>query len=234
MDTLSTPNGPIYTDDGKWLLFRQRLPQLDSHHVELLLDLTRALASPLRYAFSEGGTVMLGEYPLGGAVDARVAEIQLRRRLEWDWPRTTVPGDADVEAALTLTPIPFQRTEHGWNAATTVSESEETLRVEAIRGGARVQILLGQIPDEALTVKVNSKFFSRKQQELKFARIEVLGENYYIASEAAADSLAHELPHAVDAVEAAYQLLARPAQPTLPSRGYWRSAAQDEWPRKLF
>jgi len=217
MDTLSTPNGPIYTDDGKWLLFRQRLPQLDSHHVELLLDLTRALASPLRYAFSEGGTVMLGEYPLGGAVDARVAEIQLRRRLEW-----------------TLTPIPFQRTEDGWNAATTVSESEETLRVEAIRGGARVQILLGQIPDEALTVKVNSKFFSRKQQELKFARIEVLGENYYIASEAAADSLAHELPHAVDAVEAAYQLLARPAQPTLPSRGYWRSAAQDEWPRKLF
>jgi hypothetical protein len=225
---------PNFFVDGGWLQFCQPMPRLDSHHVEHLLRWTSGLASPLRYTLKDNATVMIGEYPIDGAVDAALAEVQLQRRLDWDWPRTTIPNDESLEAALALAAFPFQRAKTGWLAVSGMSGCREELQVRGMPGGARVEVRLGQIPDDAEVARDKARLLSVEQQGIRFARIEIQGQDYILASEAAAEMLAYELPLCISAVSSAYQLLTRPDHPTLRPRPFWQTTADDEWRWKFF
>jgi hypothetical protein len=230
----SHDQSPSYTEKAGWLQIRQPLPKLDVHHFEFLLRWSGSLASPLRYALIGATTELVGDYPLTDKVGFEDAKRQLQRRLDWDWPGQEAPSEAAVTEALALTKFRFQKTADGWEIPTEASGLKEAVVVGRNSGRVRVQIRLGQIPDDALSVRTKAQLLSRAQGELRFARIEVEGENYCVASEAGGDALMHELPHCVTSVLAGHKLLVGTPPLSLRSKPYGWNPPQDELPRPLF
>ncbi|MFN0021478.1 MAG: hypothetical protein ACKVP0_24775 [Pirellulaceae bacterium] len=231
----SQDQSPSYVEKNGWLRLRRRVPKLDSHHFEFLLSWSADLASPLRYALMSAKTELVGDYPLSDQVNVEDAKRQLQRRIDWDWPGQEALSEAAIIEALAQTGLPFRQKAGGWEIPADLSAAKEAVVVERNSGRVRAQIRLWQVPDDALSARTMAQSLSCAQGELRFARIEIDGENYCVASEAGGDALMHELPHCVQAVIDSHKLLAGTPRLSLRPKGYGLNPPpQDELPRPLF